>query len=113
MGFTASQVAAFEEDSFWASIRTRELTTITAKNGFAPDWTGRYIVEGKKGSIPRDLAPLMDRMELNTENRLDTVQHFGGTFLSHCRTGKDPRFRCSRHGSEVDEGKNGGRAAFT
>jgi len=77
------------------------------------DWTGRNIVEGKKGSIPRDLAPLLDRMELNTENWLDTVQHFGGLFYHIAGPVKTLVSAATGLGLKWMKGKTGARAAFT
>jgi len=32
------------------------------------DWSGRAIVEGKRGSIPDSLPPILDRLKINPEN---------------------------------------------
>jgi len=77
------------------------------------DWTGRNIVEGKKGSIPRNLAPLLDRMELNTENWLDTVQHFGRRFYHIAGPVKALVSSATGLGLKWMKGKTGARAAFT
>jgi REP element-mobilizing transposase RayT len=44
------------------------------------DWTGRQIVEGKKGAIPEHLAPILTRLNIANDRWLDTVQGFGGFF---------------------------------
>ena len=44
------------------------------------DWTGRCVREGKKGKIPLELAPVLDRLELNQEKWIENVQRFGGLF---------------------------------
>lgn len=44
------------------------------------DTTGRCIREGKRGSIPPDLAPILNRLNLNKENWLITTTHFGNRF---------------------------------
>ena len=44
------------------------------------DSTGRCIREGKRGSIPPDLAPILNRLNLNKENWLITTTCFGNRF---------------------------------
>ena len=44
------------------------------------DWTGRSIRAGSKGSIPADLAPILERLELNGEHWVETIKNFGRMF---------------------------------
>ncbi len=44
------------------------------------DWTGRQIREGKAGVIPQHLAPILERLDINCANWLQTVTDFGGWF---------------------------------
>lgn len=44
------------------------------------DWTGRCVKEGKKGAIPVDLLPVLERLELDTQEWVENVQRFGGLF---------------------------------
>ena len=44
------------------------------------DWTGRQIRAGKAGAIPAHLAPILERLTLNSEVWLDVVTHFGDWF---------------------------------
>ncbi len=44
------------------------------------DWTGRAIKEGKKGHIPADLAPILDRLDLDQKEWVSNVKQFGGMF---------------------------------
>jgi hypothetical protein len=44
------------------------------------DWTGRSIRAGSKGSIPADLAPILERLGLNGEHWVDTIKNFGRMF---------------------------------
>ena len=44
------------------------------------DWTGRKIKEGKRGAIPRDLAPILQRLEVKETQWVDGVQHYGRRF---------------------------------
>jgi len=32
------------------------------------DWSGRAIIQGKRGSIPNDLPPILDRLKIDPEN---------------------------------------------
>ncbi len=44
------------------------------------DWTGRQIRSNKRGAIPSHLAPILDRIGLNTESWCDLVVQFGRKF---------------------------------
>ncbi len=40
------------------------------------DWTGRAILEGKRGYIPSDVPPILTRLGVEAENWIETVRHF-------------------------------------
>ena len=44
------------------------------------DWTGRQVREGKTGRIPPDLAPILERLNLDSAEWTETAQHFGKRF---------------------------------
>ena len=44
------------------------------------DWTGRQLREGKVGSIPDHLQPILTRIGLDTHGWCDLVQRFGRVF---------------------------------
>ena len=46
------------------------------------DLTGRLVKEGKNGSIPEDLAPILSRIHINPDTWLDTVKTLGQSFAS-------------------------------
>lgn len=48
------------------------------------DETGRCMKEGKRGSIPDELAPILARMGLRESAWLQTTQHFGNRFYRVC-----------------------------
>ena len=48
------------------------------------DETGRCIKEGKRGAIPKELAPILARMKLQERNWLLATQHFGSRFYRVC-----------------------------
>ena len=43
------------------------------------DWTGRAIRDGKNGAIADELAPILERVGLNSDNWLKTITHY-----NHC-----------------------------
>jgi REP element-mobilizing transposase RayT len=44
------------------------------------DWTGRELRAGSRGTIPRRLSPILERLGLNDECWLETVSNFGRWF---------------------------------
>jgi len=45
-----------------------------------PDWTGRELRSDKRGSIPKDLDPMLERLQCSRETWLDLVRHFRKRF---------------------------------
>ncbi len=44
------------------------------------DWTGRKILENKRGAIPAHLSPILLRLNVEEKRWLSTVQDFGRMF---------------------------------
>ena len=44
------------------------------------DWTGRQVRTDKKGSIPSNLAPILQRLQINSDNWLETISEFDSRF---------------------------------
>jgi hypothetical protein len=44
------------------------------------DWTGRQLRADKRGAIPAELLPILERLAINAETWLDTVNCFGRWF---------------------------------
>jgi hypothetical protein len=44
------------------------------------DWSGRKVRGGRKGTIPADLAPILDRLEVNHTHWIDLVTQFDAHF---------------------------------
>ena len=44
------------------------------------DWTGRQIRAGSRGTIPAELAPILDRLKLNGDGWIETVRCYGRWF---------------------------------
>jgi hypothetical protein len=45
------------------------------------DWTGRLTREGKRGSIPDDLASILERLKIDPDHWLRTVTRFDHLFF--------------------------------
>jgi len=44
------------------------------------DWAGRQTRSGKRGPIPEDLAPILERLEIHPDEFLETVENFPRLF---------------------------------
>src|SRR5271155_703309 len=44
------------------------------------DWTGRQLRATAAGMIPAELAPILDRLGVESDRWLDTIRHFGRWF---------------------------------
>jgi len=44
------------------------------------DWTGRQVRRDKRGAIPNELAPILERLGMSAEFWVDTVTNFGRWF---------------------------------
>jgi hypothetical protein len=44
------------------------------------DWTGRQLRTDKRGSIPKELDPMLDRLQCSSESWLDLVKNFRKRF---------------------------------
>ena len=44
------------------------------------EWTGRAIVPGKRGSIPDELPPILERLQFDAKQWLFMTQHFESHF---------------------------------
>jgi hypothetical protein len=66
------------------------------------DWMGRQLVSGKRGAIPAQLAPMLERLTIAESEWLEVVGNFGRLFyrvagrpvsVSRQRTRLGRRFR--------------------
>jgi REP element-mobilizing transposase RayT len=60
-------------DQGFLPIETREYVMLL-------DWTGRELRRDKRGAIPDDLAPILDRLGVDRSNWVHTVRDFGRMF---------------------------------
>ncbi len=44
------------------------------------DWCGKQVQSGKRGVIPSDLAPILERLEIDPDEFVDTVENFPRLF---------------------------------
>ena len=44
------------------------------------DWTGRTIKHNKRGAIPANILPILERLQVNESEWVNTVNHFGRRF---------------------------------
>ena len=76
------------------------------------DWTGRAILETKRGSIPEDVPPILERLNINDQHWLSTVQHFQTCFPR--MAGRLDRLKavCERFGLSWSHGVGVSRVLF-
>jgi len=44
------------------------------------DWTGRQVRRDKRGAIPADFSPILDRLHVDAEMWIASVENFGRWF---------------------------------
>ena len=44
------------------------------------DWTGRQLRRGKRGTIPAELADILQRLDVDSSVWLEGIEHFGQWF---------------------------------
>ena len=76
------------------------------------DWTGRQARQDKRGRIPADLAPILERLSIVEGRWLDTVLNFGCWF--HRAAGREESLaaEAARRGRQWLAGTSHSRAAF-
>ena len=62
------------------------------------DWTGRQIRADKRGSIPAELAPILKRLGLDSDNWCNLVSHFGRLFKRAAGTAASLSTEAKRRG---------------
>lgn len=62
------------------------------------DWTGRQLVRGKRGSIPTELAPILNRIGLDGPSWCQLVKRFGRVFKRAAGTAQQLADEASRRG---------------
>ncbi|MBC8355695.1 MAG: hypothetical protein H8E66_27265 [Planctomycetes bacterium] len=62
------------------------------------DWTGRQLRSGKRGTIPSELAPILERLGLDAVSWCDLVQKFGKLFKRAAGTAASLSSEAARRG---------------
>ena len=76
------------------------------------DWTGRAFRIGKRGAIPSDLAPIMERLQLNAETWLDSMRNFSRWFRRAAGSPANMRARAEKSGMRWFHGVRRPELAF-
>jgi len=62
------------------------------------DWTGRAILENKRGFIPNDLPPMLERLQIEPKHWLTMTQQFESKFKGLVGTVNSLKAACQRFG---------------
>jgi REP element-mobilizing transposase RayT len=62
------------------------------------DWTGRAILEDKRGCIPKECPPILQRLEIDTKQWLYLTQHFESKFKGLVGTVDSLKKACKKLG---------------
>jgi hypothetical protein len=76
------------------------------------DWTGRQVHRKKRGSIPSHLAPILDRVAIDAEHWLASVQSFGRRFHRAAGHAEQMAEEAARAGRRWLHGLGHSRTAF-
>ena len=76
------------------------------------DWTGRQLREGKRGVIPADAPPILQRLELAAEGWLWGIESFGRLFRSAIGRAAALADFAACHGRRRLQGISAARSAF-
>ncbi len=76
------------------------------------DWTGRMAREDKRGAIPADLRPVLERLEIDIDNWQDTIRSFGKGFCHMAGTVDKIRTAAQKAGRRFYRGVSAARQAF-
>ena len=76
------------------------------------DWSGRQVRANKRGAIPAQLAPILERLQISTTCWVDLIDGFGRWF--HRVVGRPPNMEaeCERQGGAWLHGISHARQAF-
>ena len=76
------------------------------------DWTGRQIRSDKRGAIPADLAPVLERLQISGESWVGIVKNFGRMFRRAAGTPKSLAQEAARYGRRCLHGVTASREVF-
>ena len=70
------------------------------------DWTGRQFREDKKGAIPENLAPILERLKIKQEGWLLAAKNFGRLFKRFAGSAEKVADRARQHGRKYHQGRD-------
>jgi REP element-mobilizing transposase RayT len=76
------------------------------------DWTGREIRSGKRGRISPDLAPVLERLDLDVEAWVGNIERYGGLFYRLAGKLKALRQAAAKAGLHWLKGQRGARLLY-
>ena len=76
------------------------------------DWTGRQIRSDKRGAIPAELAPVLERLQISGESWVGTVKNFGRLFRRAAGAPTSLAQEAARYGRRWLHGVSASREAF-
>jgi len=76
------------------------------------DWTGRQVRQDKRGAIPADLKPILERLSLDPDLWVECVRKFGRWFHRAVGTSASLAARAASSGKQWFGGARRARAAF-
>lgn len=76
------------------------------------DWTGRELRRNKRGAIPENLAPILDRLGVNRSNWVSTVRDFGRMFKQAAGRASSLARAAPRYSRRWFQGKAAAQLAF-
>lgn len=77
------------------------------------DWTGRILREDKKGAIPDDLPPILDRLSMDPKHWLYLARHFETPFKGLVGSVYKLKQACKRLGFKRTSGLSGCKRFFS
>ena len=113
-----SPVELDRRDRTWTSKSRRRASDL----GFLPlkldqylqllDWTGRQVRADKRGAIPAELAPILERLQVSTNCWVDLVAGFGRWFRRAVGRPSSMTEESQRRGCRWLQGISHARQAF-
>ena len=76
------------------------------------DWTGREVIEGKRGAIPSHLAPILDRLRITSSGWLEGIESFEKKFGRIVGSAAQIAAKAARHGRRWFRGIATARETF-
>jgi REP element-mobilizing transposase RayT len=76
------------------------------------DWTGRQVRRDKRGAIPSDLRPILDRIQLSEQTWVETVTSFGRWFHRAAGRAESLAAEATTHSRRWLQGISHSRAVF-